>query len=99
MGIILTELLSINYLGDLRVSSVYCIMCHLEYLYYYMYIELDKFMEVLEQRFNVQQQKKPSGIVPKKVRKVGEPSESPPPLGAPLWAIKKEFHNMGMYRV
>jgi hypothetical protein len=46
-------------------------------------------MEVLEKRFSKKQQKKPTGIVAKKVRKFGEPSSSPTPPGAPAWAIKQ----------
>lgn len=52
-------------------------------------------MTVLEQRFSKKQQKQPLGLIAKKVRKIGEPSDSPPPPGAPVWAIKKEFQNSG----
>ena len=50
-------------------------------------------MQVLDQRFNNKQQQQPAGVVAKKVRSIGEPSDYPPPPGAPLWAIKKDFHN------
>lgn len=63
-----------------------------------LHAELDEFMMVLEQRFSKKQKKAPLGLVAKKVRKIGSPSESPPPFGAPLWAVKKEFQVSGMYR-
>lgn len=56
-------------------------------------VELDAFMAVLDQRLIKKQQQQPVGLVAKKVRKVGKSSETNPPHGAPIWAVKKEFHN------
>ena len=49
--------------------------------------ELDRFMQVLDDRMRV---KVPlsQGMVAKKVRRVGAPSKSLPPLDAPKWAVK-----------
>lgn len=52
---------------------------------------LDEFMNVLEKRFSKKQQKTPTGLVAKKVRKFGIPSTLPPPPEAPVWAIKKDY--------
>ena len=59
-------------------------------------VGLNAFMAVLDQRLNQKQQQQPVGLVAKKVRKVEEPSQTRPPVGAPLWAIKKDLQD-GMY--
>ena len=47
--------------------------------------ELNEFIAALDSR----QDKKPTlpGLVAKKVRRVGDPSPSAPPLDAPTWAV------------
>ena len=51
---------------------------------------LNKYIDSLDQRLAVVTTKDLSGNVAKKVRKVGEPSISTPPLDAPAWAVKKK---------
>ena len=58
-------------------------------------IELDEFMSELERRFTKKQQKRPTGIVAKKVRKFGDPSASGPPPDAPTWALRSDQHSPG----
>lgn len=51
--------------------------------------ELDDFMAVLDSRLAKNQQRQiATGMVAKKVRKEGAPSDSLPPSDAPSWAIK-----------
>ena len=53
-------------------------------------VELNEYIELLEKRLSQQTQKECTGIVAKKLRTCGEPSMSPPPKGAPSWAVKKD---------
>ena len=46
-------------------------------------------MNVLDLRL-VKKQPQPSGLVAKKVRKIGTPSDSLPPYDAPSWALDKD---------
>ena len=46
-------------------------------------------MEVLVERLRKKQPNQTAGLVAKKVRTVGRPSDSLPPPGAPTWAVKK----------
>ena len=48
-------------------------------------------MVLLDQQLNQTQQQQPVGLVAKKVRRAGEPSSQPPPPGAPVWAVKKDY--------
>ena len=50
---------------------------------------LNKYIDSLDQCLAVVAAKDLPGNVAKKVRKIGEPSTSAPPLDAPAWAIKK----------
>ena len=52
--------------------------------------ELDKFMRVLEQRLSKKQQQLPTGLVARKIRRDGVPSDTLPPPGAPVWAVRKD---------
>ena len=52
---------------------------------------LDKYIENLDKHLEVLATKEP-GNVAKKVRKVGEPSKSIPPLDTPAWTIRKTSH-------
>ena len=62
--------------------------CYLLYTFF-VHLVLNNFMEVLDTRLAKKNPQSP-GIVAKKVRKAGEPSNSLPPTDAPSWAIRKE---------
>ena len=55
------------------------------------YVELDKFMAVLDQRLSARKLQPAVGIVAKKVRRVGDPSKTVPPVGAPSWAVRSNW--------
>ena len=54
-------------------------------------------MGVLDERLQTKQQHQTIGLVAKKVRTVGQPSDSLPPPGAPTWAVKKVDTQNGKY--
>ena len=54
--------------------------------YCYEKLELTEFMSVLDNRLG---KKQTQPLTAKKVRRVGPPSQSLPPLNAPPWAVKK----------
>ena len=58
----------------------------------YFYAELNDFMALLDVRLT-QKEPHPVGLVAKKVRKVGLPSKSPPPINAPAWSIDPKYNN------
>ena len=51
---------------------------------------LNEFMALLEERLG-QKDPHPVGLVAKKVRKIGSPSKSLPPINAPVWAVDPHF--------
>lgn len=51
-------------------------------------IELNDFMQILDQRHEAKA-KKDKGMMAKKTRKVGSPSCAPPPSDAPAWTVKR----------
>lgn len=59
------------------------------------FVELDEFMSVLDSR-QPKHQKMSTGMVAKKVRKQGAPSDSLPPSDAPSWALNNSA-SMYMY--
>lgn len=56
---------------------------------------LNKYISILETRVSkLAHSKEVAGNVAKKVRQLGEPSMSSPPLDAPSWAVRKESINV-----
>ena len=53
------------------------------------FLELDNFMNVLEERL-LKKKPQSAGLVAKKVRRTGTSSSSTPPDNAPVWAIIKD---------
>ncbi len=49
-------------------------------------LELNEFMQILDAHAAKKKQQ-PAGLVAKKVRKEGEPSDCLPPPDAPAWAV------------
>ena len=56
------------------------------YPHFSVYIELNDYIKILDQRFNEKQKKELCGVVSLKARRVGSPSTQPKPSG-PSWAI------------
>ena len=56
------------------------------------FAELNDFMAMLDARL-AQKGSHPVGLVAKKVRKVGSPYKSRPPVNAPVWSINPEYSN------
>ena len=54
------------------------------------HLGLNEFMALLEERL-AQKEPHPVGLVAKKVRKIGSPSKSLPPVNAPVWAVDSHF--------
>ena len=67
-------------------------------VFYSIPLELDEFMQVLDERLQMKQQHQTVGLVAKKFRTVGQPSDSLPPPGAPTWAIRKTDSQNGNVR-
>ena len=59
---------------------------------FYFFVELNEFMALLDLRL-AQKEPHPVGLVAKKVRKVGSPSKSSPPINAPVWSIDPKYIN------
>ena len=57
------------------------------------YVELDEFMAVLDQRLSAKKLQPAFGLVAKKVRRVGHPSKTVPPVGAPSWAVRANWQD------
>ena len=58
-------------------------------------LELDDFVKLLDQRL-AQSNDSPICLVAKKVRKIGSPSESFPPVNAPVWSVAETPGSAGM---
>ena len=65
------------------------LLCSLK-MYAILFVGLDHYIEILDERLNNQVQKECAGIVAKKIRRLGSPSSSHPTDKAPSWAVKKE---------
>jgi hypothetical protein len=70
-------------------------LVHCVSLILFAIIELDDFMALLDERLT-RRNDSPIGLVAKKVRKIGLPSETLPPTNAPVWAIDADCAGMGM---
>ena len=60
-----------------------------------MYIELDKYIAVLDKRLQEKDAKILSGAAARKNRQLGSPSLSKPPPNAPSWSYKKDYQSQG----
>lgn len=58
--------------------------------------ELDEFMSILDERLS-KKETHPVGLVAKKVRKIGSPSTSVPPINTPGWAVDPEYIKSSKY--
>ena len=75
----------------MRINYVHC---------YYVVIELNEFMKILDDRYsNMQAKSLASGLVAKKFRKEGSPSATVPPNDAPKWAIKTDTGEHSNYLI
>ena len=97
--IILMGLLNISFCGVLKVSLSH--NDHTQFFFNHTWListELDDFMGVLDTRLaKTQQRQLAVGMVAKKVRKEGTPSDSLPPPDAPSWAVKDHPQVAGMW--
>ena len=57
----------------------------------YSSIEMDRFMDTLDNRLD-QSSKGTTGLVAKKIRKVGSFSTTTAPSDAPTWAVRRGMH-------
>ena len=55
-----------------------------------MYTDVNTFFYTLDKRYQ-EKVSREGGTVAKKVRQVGSPSESCPPVGAPRWTIHEDY--------
>ena len=51
-------------------------------------VGLNEFTDVLDKRLSKKPQ--PAGLVAKKIRKIGTPSDCTPPFNAPAWALIRD---------
>ena len=60
-------------------------------------------MALLDQRLSAKKVQPAGGLVAKKVRRIGHPSKTVPPAGAPSWAVRTncldEFTSMCHYMI
>ena len=81
-----------------RSQSRFIVLCDDHTYILLISTELSDFMEVLDDRLAKSQQRQLAvGMVAKKVRKEGTPSDSPPPSDAPSWAVKDHAWSASMW--
>ena len=69
-----------------RSQSTVILTCMYKLPSFSIYIELNDYIKILDQRLNDKQKKEFCGVVSLKARRVGSPSTQPKPSG-PSWAI------------
>ena len=63
---------------------------------WYCFAALNKYISILDTRLSKICVREVAGNVAKKVRRLGVPSSSTPPIDAPPWAVKKDQEQQGM---
>ena len=78
-----------------KSTSETCLVHCMLFTLFFTILELDDFVAILDERLT-RTNDSAIGLVAKKVRKIGSPSKSFPPLNAPGWAVDAGSAGMDM---